>query len=198
MVKNDQSKIAREIIWCYFEEAIRAVVMDFAALMLVWFVYIKCIYPDFKSFTPILYFTLIYAGVTTILQYWTALCALFDILTGKTVVKTVSFTRLKTEASWCGWLWHSPIAKFYPEDQMVDRFKLSFLNEDGKKCFVRLVTSFRKRSLIFDTLLQDPGSMQVEIRYLPKSKILLDVALPKGKKYDEKLERQIFRLNRTL
>lgn len=136
--------------------------------------------------------------ISVFFNYWTALLALVDSAKGNTVKKSVRIIDFKTEGSWSGWLWHSNIPRFYPENKMVDKFKLYFVDENGKKKFVRAILSIEKRKIIYKLFLDNPNNTYVDICYLKNSKILLSFDLPSESKDDKDLKEAICKLNKRI
>ncbi|MDF2698582.1 MAG: hypothetical protein K0Q49_138 [Haloplasmataceae bacterium] len=198
MVNNFKNEFAKGNIQAYFKEAIRAFTIDLVLLGLIWLLYFCLIYENGQYVLFTILFTVVYFLLAIFLHYGLAILEFIDMKKSDVIKQTVKINDFKIENSWSGWLGHSNVAKFYPKDKIVDRFKIYFLNDSNEKQFVRLIMSLEKRKIIYNTFLENDDSKSVEIYYLKRSKILLSFNLSDKKEYDKNIGIVLHQLNNKI
>lgn len=180
-----------------YRESILSFTIDFIICSCAWLIF-TLIEIDNTAKKYFLIITVFYFMVTAILNYRTAFLALVDSAKGSMVRKCVQIVDFKVESSWSGKLWHSNVPLFYPKDKMVDKFKLYYIDENGRKNFVRTVLSIEKRKMLYKLFLNSQNNTCVDISYLKNSKILLSFDLSSKIQNDKKFEKAIYKLNNII
>ena len=93
----------------------------------------------------------------------------------KTKRANVKFEYADTEFTFLGdWWGHSNIGKQYDKPLYVDRYKLVFRKEDGKRLKLRSISSAKRVKRIYE--IYDKFNIEIiEVTYLPLSKILVSI-----------------------
>lgn len=81
---------------------------------------------------------------------------------------------------------------------MVDKFKLYYIDENGRKNFVRTILSIEKREMLYNLFLNNPNNMYVDISYLKSSRILLAFDVSSKSQNDKNFEKAIYQLNKII
>lgn len=196
MVKytNNVSRETQKAICC---ESILSFIIDFLIWSCSWLIF-TLIGIDNITKKYFLIITVLYFVCTIILNYRIAFLSLIDSAK-KTHIKTsVKIMDFKVESSWSGRLWNSNIHLFYPKDKMVDKFKLYYIDENGRKNFVRTILSIEKREMLYNLFLNNPNNMYVDISYLKSSRILLAFDVSSKSQNDKNFEKAIYQLNKII
>lgn len=172
MLKN-KTVFSEENKKVYLYEMLACFIMDTFVILLFSALILSCYDGKISDLVLIIIVIVLYFISATILNYRKGILEIIDLIKKDTIVQTVTLVNYKIESSWSGRLWHSIIAKFYPKEYGVDTYRLYFINENGKKKYVRLIMSVKKRSKIFN-ICEDKQN-KVEICYLKRSKILLSL-----------------------
>lgn len=196
MVKytNNVSRETQKAICC---ESILSFIIDFLIWSCSWLIF-TLIGIDNITKKYFLIITVLYFACTAILNYRTAFLSLIDSAQKNAVKKSVRILDFKVEHSWAGRLWNSNIHLFYPKDKMIDKFKIYYIDENGKKNFVRTILSIEKRKILYKLFLNNPNNAYVDISYFKSSRILLSFDVSSKSQNDKNFEKAIYQLNKII
>lgn len=198
MVEITKNNYFKNNIRAYFKEAVLAFTIDFVILGVLWILYFSYIYEEMQSIFPLIIMTTGYFISTTLLHYRIAVLAFIDIKKSDMVKQKVKLCNLKGENSWSGWLGYSNVAKFYPKNKLVDRYRIYYFSKANGNKFVRLIMSIDKRKKIHETFFVDNTLENIEICYLRRSKVLVSFNLLTDQKYHKNIEKAINQLNNMI
>ncbi len=132
------------------------------------------------------------------LEYLSVIKLLIDTKKEITITETVYFKNYKHELSITGKNLVSRVARLFPRDMGVGKFRLFFTREDGSVLFTRSIISFKKRDVFYNWGENGKSQIPLQITYLKNSKVLVCVEPVRNFEYDKKTILQIINLNNSI
>jgi hypothetical protein len=198
-----KSKFALANTQAFYKEAGLAFIIDFCAIVVLWAFGIS----EFSGMESAEFnkgvlgmgcILACYLILAIFLHYNIGILQLIDIKKGDVIKCSGKIYDYKTESSLSGHLGHSNVRWFFPKEMGVDRYKLRYVDEDGKKHFVRLIMSFEKRMIVSHGFLDNKAVDYVEIQYLKRSKVLISLKAIPNKTTDERTEYALYEFSRKI
>ncbi|MBQ2749223.1 MAG: hypothetical protein IJF34_05515 [Clostridia bacterium] len=139
-----------------------------------------------------------YLIIAFLLHYRILVLALIDKKNGNYITELLSVNRIKEEYVFAGnHVGETNARLFYPKEKHIRRYKILVIDDSGKEKNLRIVLSLAS---LFDFIaLKKYGVDQLQITYLPKSKIVLSLDLPPRKScFNHKSEKDVHKVLRRI
>ena len=202
MKVNTESKFARANIEAFYREAGLVFILDAFVIALIWLAFLFYGNPKEDEIDQAVLFAVIFMVPYLIFSYFShhriAILGFIDTKREDVIKRSAEIYRYKSSDITYSKSYKSVMSLLFPKEMDVDRYKVYYLDEAGKKRFFRLVMSRKKDGIFFDSFIWHKPSQPVEIYYLKRSKVLVSIQLISGEIYDSRTQYGVFEMNRGI